>query len=80
MLDPRQPAMLCMTCDHEFSRDEAPAEIFAALPWANAKHPPLASPICAKCAAADLATKADRMKTVWAKLSPGARTVEPGLA
>ncbi len=80
MVDPRLPTMLCMTCDHEFPRDERPTEIMVALPWANPKHPPIVSPICAACASASQDAKTNMAKASWARLSPGSRFDGPGHA
>lgn len=80
MTDPRLPTMLCMTCDHEFAQDERPTDVAVALPWANPKHPPIVSPICAACAAADPDTRTALLKAHWSKLSPGARFDGPGRA
>jgi len=80
MGDRRLPAMLCMTCDHAFARDERPAEVMIAMPWANPQHPPIVSPICAACAAASQDAKTARMQASWAKLSPGSRFDGPGHA
>lgn len=67
------PTMLCAFCDHEFARDERPTEVMVALPWANPEHPPIVSPICAACAAASEADKANMVKASWSKLSPESR-------
>jgi hypothetical protein len=75
MRDPGRPKMLCMSCDHEFERDEHPAEIAVALPWASVEHPHIVSPICAACAAADDETKAARLKEQWAKVMPPGATI-----
>lgn len=75
MRDPGRPKMLCMSCDHEFARDEHPAEIAVALPWASVEHPHIVSPICAACAAADDETKAARLKEQWAKVMPPGATI-----
>lgn len=80
MSDPRQKTMLCMTCDHEFVRGERPTEIVVARPWATLEDPPIVSPICAACAAADPVTKISRVKAMWARLSPGSRALAPGRA
>jgi hypothetical protein len=81
MQEPSLPTMLCMTCDHEFARDERPTEIAVALPWANPEHPPIVSPICAACAAASQDAKIGRMQASWARFSPGMRFDEgPGRA
>ena len=80
MGDRRLPTMLCMTCDHEFARDERPTEVAVALPWANPRHPPIVSPICAACAAASEDVKTGRMQVSWSKLSPGSRFDGPGHA
>ena len=80
MGDRRLPTMLCMTCDHEFARDERPTEVAIALPWANPKHPPIVIPICAGCASASQDAKTARMQASWAKLSPGSRFDGPGHA
>ena len=76
MRDRRQPRMFCMSCDHTFAVDEPPAEIAIALSWANPSHPPIASPICAECAAADDETKLARMIACWSKMLPGGRVAE----
>jgi hypothetical protein len=73
MQDERQPTMLCMTCDHEFQRNELPVEIVVAISWANPEHPQIVSPVCGDCAAADCDTKTARVVEHWNKLSPGAR-------
>jgi hypothetical protein len=73
MGDRSLPTMLCAFCDHEFARGEPPTEIMVALPWANPKHPPIVSPICAACAGASEDDKACMVKASWAKLSPGSR-------
>jgi hypothetical protein len=80
MGDPSLPTLLCAFCDHEFARDERPTEIMVALPWANPKHPPIVSPICAACAEASQDAKTDMAKASWSRLSPGSRFDEPGHA
>jgi hypothetical protein len=76
MRDRRQSRMLCMSCDHAFAVDEPPTEVAIALSWANPNHPPIISPVCAECAAADDETKLARMKAMWSKALPGGRVAE----
>ena len=78
--DPSRRTMLCMTCDHEFAHDKPPVEIMIALSWANSKHPPVSSPVCAACAAADEATKTERLKKHMSRMIDGARFDPPGSA
>jgi hypothetical protein len=80
MQDPRLPTMLCMSCDHEFKQGDRPTEIAVALSWANPDHPPIVSPICAVCAAADQETKTAKVKAYWEKLSLGVSFDGPGRA
>ena len=80
MGDRRLPTMLCAFCDHGFAFGEQPTEILVALPWANPKHPPITSPICAACAEASEDDKTNMAKASWAKLSPGSRFDGPGYA
>jgi hypothetical protein len=77
---PRLRPMLCLTCDHAFRRGERPIEVMVALPWANPAHPPIVSPVCAKCAAADEDPKTAKAKAAWARLSPGSSFDGPGNA
>ena len=78
MSDRSLPTMLCITCDHEFAHGERPTEIMVALPWANPKHPPIISPICAVCAAASKDDKTNMGMASGSKLSPGSRFAGPG--
>jgi hypothetical protein len=81
MQDPNLPTMLCLTCDHEFARDEIPAEIVIATSWANKKNPLTTSPLCFKCAAESPETKTAKLLERWRK--DGAsdiHTVTPGAA
>lgn len=65
--------MECMSCDHQFGRDESPPEVMFASPWAKQAKEALIMPVCAACAQADPETKTARMRAHCSKLAPGAR-------
>ena len=70
MQDRSQPTMLCMSCEHEFAHNEAPTEVAVCLPLNRPDLHKTASPICAKCAAADDETKMRRLRECWQKALP----------
>lgn len=61
MQNTSKPTTLCCFCDHSFAYNEPPAEILVALPFANADHPAITSPVCAECASGNWADKQARV-------------------
>lgn len=70
MQDRRRSSMLCLSCNHDFGPDEAPAEVHVVIPFKPTGADNLVvSPVCAKCAAESQEAKTirtlDALRAIW---------------
>jgi hypothetical protein len=75
-------ADLCMNpdCHTEFSREEIPALIVVARPYAAASDVAVGGTLCRVCAGGSDEEISDRVLRAWRKIAPDARRVEGGAA
>jgi hypothetical protein len=81
MRDRRRESMLCLSCDHNFGPDEAPAEVQVVIPFKPTGADNLVvSPVCAACAAESEEAKTVKSLEALRALWKGARLIASGTA
>jgi hypothetical protein len=81
MQDRRRESMLCLSCDHNFGLDEAPAEVHVVIPFRPTGADNLVvSPICADCAAESEEAKTVKTLAALRALWKDARLIASGTA